>query len=329
MRRTLLFSTMAFVAALGVHAAGCNQILGNEEGTLEAGTDAVSDAVGPTDDSGGPQTDGGGGGGTVCDLDAGHKECFNLCLSIDDPSYGCGRTSCIACDPKNVQNAKCVGGANGIVCGYDNCKPGFDNCDNNKGNGCEAALTTKENCGSCGTQCGKNGTPGPVRRQARVDSPAPTRSTGTTECTTSGACVNIDNDPLNCGGCGKVCERANADARCANQQCQYNCHAGTHDCGGVCVSDSDLSQCGPTCTKCITSAPNTVPVCTGTSCDVACANGWSNCDSDPKNGCETNGPCKTPPPPNCGAETCDNVLTYCCNSKCVPIGFLCGIGAGQ
>lgn len=52
--------------------------------------------------------------------------------------------------------------ANGIatcvssVCSVSACLQGFGDCDSNQGNGCEASLTTTQNCGGCGIVCAAN-----------------------------------------------------------------------------------------------------------------------------------------------------------------------------
>lgn len=40
------------------------------------------------------------------------------------------------------------------VCSISACQPGWGSCDNNVLNGCEAPLTTTQNCGGCGISCG-------------------------------------------------------------------------------------------------------------------------------------------------------------------------------
>ncbi len=54
----------------------------------------------------------------------------------------CGR----ACALPNASGVGCAGGS----CTVTACAGGFDNCDGNPANGCEASLATAANCGACG-----------------------------------------------------------------------------------------------------------------------------------------------------------------------------------
>ena len=64
--------------------------------------------------------------------------------------------------------ATCVGS----LCSVSACQPGFDNCDGVVVNGCEASLTTTQNCGACGHVCPAN------------------------NICSAGACVSSPNSPL-------------------------------------------------------------------------------------------------------------------------------------
>jgi hypothetical protein len=69
------------------------------------------------------------------------------------------------------------------------------------------------------------------------------------------------------------------------------CSAGQVVCAGSCTSlNTDATNCGSCGTVC--SFANASATCTGGMCAFgACAAGYSNCDHDPANGCETTGPC--------------------------------------
>jgi hypothetical protein len=58
----------------------------------------------------------------------------------------------------------------------------------------------------------------------------------------SGACVNASNDPLNCGGCGIVCN----SGQCINSSCgQSGCPGSLVLCSGVCTDTQfDPDNCG-------------------------------------------------------------------------------------
>lgn len=62
---------------------------------------------------------------------------------------GCG----VACSPANASGATCAS----LTCNYGACTGTFQDCDNNRGNGCESNKNTDNaNCGSCGNRCTGN-----------------------------------------------------------------------------------------------------------------------------------------------------------------------------
>ena len=72
---------------------------------------------------------------------------------------------------------------------------------------------------------------------------------GTNQCRTG--CVNLQNDPSNCGGCGVVCSSSGTSAaRCVGGRCVAPCRPGSIDCDGQlangCEVDplSDRTNCG-------------------------------------------------------------------------------------
>jgi hypothetical protein len=84
-----------------------------------------------------------------------------------------------------------------------------------------------------------------------------------TEC--SGACVNLTDDPSNCGSCGHSCN----GGVCAFSQCMMLCPQGTTDCNGACanlgVDPLHCGSCGNACgvdqhcgnTSCFSCGPGT------------------------------------------------------------------------
>ena len=110
--------------------------------------------------------------GTACKNDHGTTTCAKgkctpLCatgyLDCDgDPKNGCetevaaSLTDCGACGAKcalDHASEKCDAG----VCKVTACDTGFDNCDGDAKNGCEADLTLPVTCGSCANKCSENG----------------------------------------------------------------------------------------------------------------------------------------------------------------------------
>ncbi|MGC4086686.1 MAG: FISUMP domain-containing protein [Polyangiaceae bacterium] len=71
-----------------------------------------------------------------------------------------------------------------------------------------------------------------------------------------------------CGTGKKVCKTACIDAAAS---CDGNCDAGTHDCGGLCVSNTAVNNCGATsCTPCSVPSGATQATCDGSKCGFTC-----------------------------------------------------------
>jgi hypothetical protein len=220
MRRLGTFlSCGAFVAA----AFGCNAILENEPGRLDRGASA-SGAGGTSGgassgDIGGSESEGEGaapisGGnqqpdagatpgvpdtsGTNCAV--GSKACGGLCVSADDPFFGCADLACNRCEVPNA-TAACVVG----TCGVGACVPGFADCNGLPADGCEASLQTVNDCGACGMKC-------PMLENADMacvgGACAGTCVAGFGDCNgkpEDGCEKNLLKDRNNCGGCGNRC----------------------------------------------------------------------------------------------------------------------------
>tara|TARA_B100001750_G_scaffold236418_1_gene240275 strand:+ start:77 stop:691 length:615 start_codon:yes stop_codon:yes gene_type:complete len=99
---------------------------------------------------------------------------------------------------------------------------------------------------------------------------------------------------------------------------EETCNGLDDDCDGVADNDFDLNadpmNCGGCGTVCPT-VPNGRPECAMGACQVECAEGWADCDSDLANGCETS----LSLPTSCGS----------CGSRCgvgqVCLGGLCAV----
>jgi hypothetical protein len=88
------------------------------------------------------------------------------------------------------------------------------------------------------------------------------------EC--GGACVDLDNDWLHCGACGKSCAPGQI---CSKGACAAKCSGGTSECDGACVDTRvDGSHCG----KC-KNACGDGEVCNGGACTTACGSGTTAC----------------------------------------------------
>jgi hypothetical protein len=109
-------------------------------------------------------------------------------------------------------------------------------------------MTDAANCGACGAVCGTGEEcGGGFCSPAAASQTADCASQSLTDC--GGVCVDVANDPNNCGGCGLLCPQGDSCsagvciaveapvADCASQ--------GLTDCGGVCVDiTADAANCG-------------------------------------------------------------------------------------
>jgi hypothetical protein len=78
--------------------------------------------------------------------------CTGSCQDIKSSLMNCGGCNKL-CNPQNVVTQQCTMG----VCGFDVCKPLFDNCSGNKADGCETDVSSdKNNCGKCKNVCPMN-----------------------------------------------------------------------------------------------------------------------------------------------------------------------------
>jgi len=192
---------------------------------MDGGT---SVAEGGTDASTG--TDAGSGGPTQCgDLcPAGTRVGGTLsveryCRSTNDPMFDCGGVDCRGAFTNSVAPS-CTAG----VCGHGACDPGWDDCDSNGANGCEANLRSATSCLACGTSCSVG--------QACT-------ATGCGVCAPplqvcSGTCANLGSDVEHCGSCGHACGFGET------------CQGGTCTCtSGNCVAPT-VNRCGPNLEKC-------------------------------------------------------------------------------
>lgn len=212
-----------------------------------------------------------GGCGNVCGANnATSSECV---ASVDTPgAFACEITCQAGWDDCNmISNDGCEANLNTPeTCGYcgntcvgrfDNaegtcvqgdcqlleCHDGFDDCDGDPLNGCEADLYDELSCGACGIECGNFNT--------LIDAECRTSGSSSGTCNlicgynhrdcnnipNDGCETNIQTDFENCSDCGLSCEMANASSFCAGAMCFFNgCDAEWADCNG------DVSPVGRT-----------------------------------------------------------------------------------
>jgi hypothetical protein len=99
-----------------------------------------------------------------------------------------------------------------------------------------------------------------------------------------GICVDLQSDDANCGACGQACAQG---TRCESGRCVTTCSGLV--CGDTCVDamndPNNCGACGVTC-----SPMHATGVCVAGQCGHSqCDEEWFDCDSDPRNGCESLG----------------------------------------
>lgn len=207
------------------------------------------------------------------------------------------------------------------ACFVASCDVGFDDCNHDYKDGCEADLNADTaNCGKCLGNCNLGfASPKCDKGICKVDKCVEGHwnvdgldSNGCEyACTVTNngkeICDNVDNDcngktddgidlttdPNNCGKCGNVCVGAHGTANCVASACKFRCDPGYADCDALvpgCETNTDDStdNCGGCGKKC--QPDNATGKCVVGACTiVACATGgWEDCNSLSKDGCEIN-----------------------------------------
>lgn len=235
--------------------------------------------------------------------------CGHACSAVPNGFPGCLGSSCVA-----------------------SCVVGFQDCDGNDTNGCEADIRSDAtHCGACGRACAPAHATGMCAMGAcRVTA----CTTGFADCDgdpSNGCEVDTQSDPSHCGGCATMCSVANATASCTAGACGVNtCTAGFGNCDGNAMNGcetntnttvTDCGACGRAC-----ALANATASCTAGACGVnTCTTGFGNCDGNAANGCETNtnttvahcGGCGRP----CAARA--NTVSMCAGGAC---SYTCAAG---
>jgi hypothetical protein len=210
----------------------------------------------------------------------------NLTVIADCGSRVCGTSphSCGSCG--TCQNAH--GSTTCLQAGICSpvCAAGWGNCNGNNNDGCEANTTAAANCGSCGNVCTN---PHGATACSGSGTCAPTCSAGWGSCdlNATNGCETVLGTNLNCAACGNVC---GAGYSCQGGSCQVdNCPAGTANCTNApgCETNilTNITNCGG-CGIACTNAHGTT-ACSAGACAPSCSAGWTDCDGNPVNGCET------------------------------------------
>ncbi|MGE0784777.1 MAG: MopE-related protein [Sandaracinaceae bacterium] len=203
----------------------------------------------------------------------------NGCETALDTTSDCGTcgTSC--------SYAHGVASCDGTACMLMACLPGFDDCDGNVANGCEADLGSLATCTACGTSC-----TAPAHASATCGATGCgfTCDSGFEDCdgmAANGCEADLAADST-CGTCTNVC--MGATPLCNSGTCVTSCSAPTPDrCGMTCTDlstdPSNCLSCGTVCTD----RPNSSPTCASPAgCSFACDSGFANCNGTAPDGCE-------------------------------------------
>jgi hypothetical protein len=163
------------------------------------------------------------------------------------------------------------------------------------GGACVDLQTSAAHCGACDRACmAANATPRCAMGVCGIGA----CTAGFADCDTmsaNGCEVNTAADLANCGGCGIRCAFPNAAATCASGRCGLGlCARGYANCNAMAVDGceanvfSDPRNCGACGNVCL-AQPGFTPVCALGMCRaVMCPVGFSDCDGNAANGCETN-----------------------------------------
>jgi hypothetical protein len=215
---------------------------------------------------------------------------------VSDP-HNCG-TDAGACNhvcpttALHILTATCTFG----VCGFSACEAGWGDCDGNTANGCETNLlgTDINNCGSaaCGHQC-----PGSDAICTAGVCGHSGCAAGFQTCAATTCGTNTNTDVDHCGGCSGACSGQSITKACTGGKCTGTCSTGFADCDGDKLTNGcevnikiDTLNCGACGAAC--AVQHASPVCAGGVCGyIACLAGFSDCDGNTTNGCETQGRC--------------------------------------
>jgi hypothetical protein len=279
---------------------GCETNTNTSTGNCGACGQTCTNPNGTTSCSGGNCVPQCAGGYASCDGNAN-----NGCETNTNTSTGnCGACG-VNCTNANGTTA-CVAG----VC-EPSCSAGTADCDGNPNNGCETNVNTNaNNCGSCGTQCtNAHGTTSCVGGTC-----TPVCAAGYASCDgnpVNGCETNLGNSVNNCGACGAGCTNPNGSTSCVGGNCAPLCSSGWGNCDGdtdngcetqTATSTNNCGSCGTVCSN----AHGTTS-CIGGACTPVCSSGWTNCDSNPNNGCETN--------TNSDVDNCGSCGNQCVNPQ--------------
>lgn len=294
----------------------CDQVCQDGECRIEC-SDGKTDCDGACVDLGSDPANCGGCGiacgeteicsDSACVCPEGTERCGDVCVDTRTDVANCGGCGRI-CGQENAEEVSCVDGGCQI-----RCLDGFDDCDEDPANGCEADLDSPASCGACGVTCRDD----QVCADGACGCPE-----GFEEC--DGVCVDTSSDSANCGSCGFSCEgRDNTvSGACVEGKCELECTGSFADCDGdaengcempILSDPENCGGCGIACREdqlcgggeCICSGGRTEcdGVCVDTRTDPNHCNGCGNVC--PGGGACAQGVCCEPGLAACGAACVD------------------------
>jgi hypothetical protein len=266
---------------------------------------------------------------TACEPD--YADCDNNDLTgceadlrSPDSCGACGKT----CTVPGGGTPSCTNG----FCGISACPAGTEDCNGDPLDGCETALETLSDCGSCGNKCQL-----PNALAACSDGACKVAECiapfGDCDGNAANGCeVDITSSPLHCGGCGFSCNAAHAtNPACVDSLCEFACDDGFFDCNGPQTGELDdgceaeiavsAEHCGACGRACDATGVKTLSCAAGV-CTSVCLSGGSNClrpeAPEPDDGCETDAATSLEHCGACGAAcSLENVEAPAC------VGGLC------
>lgn len=177
---------------------------------------------------------------TIVKCDPGWADCVGGYQDGCETNIDTNPNNCGGCNNAcSLPNA--LPGCKGGMCAVLSCFPGWGNCDNQPGNGCEADVNNNNaNCGACGAACSSNHVQ-PFCKSGTCTGPC---ENGWLDCDTNkqtnGCEVDSQSDTKNCGTCGNDCSatcKGNVkSASCGKGVCSVaSCDQGFYDVNQVCA----------------------------------------------------------------------------------------------
>lgn len=262
--------------------------------------------------------------GCEVDIDADTMSC-GRCGNICGPNAECSRGTCTCTPPFDdcdstlgcetdvrENNANCGACGRSCVlphavefcsearCLLASCEAGFDDCDREPTNGCEAELNVSVRaCGACGSDC--EALPHVATAACSGGSCVlATCDPGFSNCNGDvgdGCETDVSDDVNHCGACPIVCSPPSGTPDCFGGMCRVaSCPDGISDCDGIATNGCEtttgsVSSCGScgSLSNCLVMTAHA----TGLTCDdrgfcgyASCASGFADCDGNTANGCE-------------------------------------------